>query len=820
MGAHEGGYLPFEFDVTAYLHDGDNELVVRVVDPSDDRTRFPATPFSEIPHGKQSWYGPIGGIWQSVWLEQRAQTYIRSVRLYPQPTAGAIVIAAALSGPLPPDAALQAAVYAPNGDKVAEAALDASGHGQARLTTAPALWSPDTPNLYRVETSLHMGDQLQDTSSDTCGFRTVEARDGRIYLNGEPIYLRGVLDQAYYPETIYTIPSVEYLEDQARKAKALGLNCLRAHIKIEDPRYYDVADRFGLLIWTEIPNWVLLTPATDRRAKATFASMVERDGNHPSIIAWTLVNENWGTDLTRNPEHRAWLIDFYHAAKQIDPTRLIVDNSACKTNAHVAGDIEDYHPYKAIPDHADEWDEWVDEFAGRSSRWIWYADCLDQRRPDLPLIVSEFGNWGLPDPDSLKEHGGDPWWFQTGHEWGEGIVHPHAMRQRFDYFGLGKVFGSFDQFITNSQEHMARSLHYEISSMRLRPEIGGYVITEFTDVHWECNGLLTMQREVKQTLDPIFTSINQDNVVVIRPQQWSGRPGERVRVELHAFGVDGLGQEGAIEWCAGPDQGRIAAPGGLVDVTLPAPGMVTVEARWRASDGTTIAANAVELACIQPTVSPLGLRVVEDRSLTLALEDLGYRVGNGSNGRSGTKNPIWITPRYTRRVQEAVQKGARVLLLADEDFAVSTKASQSTTASAYISPAASAANRNMRLPAGAIAARRNTHWEGDWATSFSWLNKSGPFAALPGRPLLEMEYADIMPDAVFAGLPAWAFVSHSWAGLALGWIHKPASLLATMPYGNGQLAVTTFKLNSQTLANNVVAQALLDGILQLLQPRR
>ena len=216
----------------------------------------------------------------------------------------------------------------------------------------------------------------------------------------------------------------------------------------------------------------------------------------------------------------------------------------------------------------------------------------------------------------------------------------------------------------------------------------------------------------------------------------------------------------------------------------------------------------------------LGLRVLDDRGLALALEELGYRVGNGSNGRSGTKNPIWVTQRYTRRVQEAVQKGARVLLLADEDFAVSMTASMSTTASAYISPAASAANRNIRLPAGAIAARKNTHWEGDWATSFSWLNKTGPFATLPGRPLLEMEYADIMPDAVFAGLPAWALVSHSWAGLALGWIHKPASLLATMPYGNGQLAVTTFKLNSQTLPNNVVAQALLDGILQLLQPRR
>ena len=89
-----------------------------------------------------------------------------------------------------------------------------------------------------------------------------KTRDGRIYLNGQPIYLRGVLDQGYYPETIYTPPSLEFLEKQARSAKDLGFNCLRIHIKVEDPRYYDVADRLGLLVWTEIPNWALLTEAS------------------------------------------------------------------------------------------------------------------------------------------------------------------------------------------------------------------------------------------------------------------------------------------------------------------------------------------------------------------------------------------------------------------------------------------------------------------------------------------------------------------------------------------------------------------------------
>lgn len=92
---------------------------------------------------------------------------------------------------------------------------------------------PETPALYTVVVTLKVDGQAVDEIRETCGFRTVEARDGRIYLNGQPLYLRGVLDQAYYPETIYTPPSLEFLEDQVHKAKALGLNCLRCHIKIE-----------------------------------------------------------------------------------------------------------------------------------------------------------------------------------------------------------------------------------------------------------------------------------------------------------------------------------------------------------------------------------------------------------------------------------------------------------------------------------------------------------------------------------------------------------------------------------------------------------
>ncbi|MBK8046073.1 MAG: hypothetical protein IPK16_02415 [Anaerolineales bacterium] len=392
IGEHEGGYLPFEFDVAGELRAGENQLLVRVVDASDDRTRYPDWPFSEVPHGKQSWYGPIGGIWQSVWLEIRPKVHIVQVKLTPSPATAEIAVQATLSDALPVDGRLAVIVNDPSGAVAGEALLNANGSGTVTLTRTPVLWSIETPNLYTVDTVLSVAGERRHANRSTCGFRTIEARDGRIYLNGNPIYLRGVLDQAYYPLTIYTPPNLEFLEDQVRKAKALGLNCLRTHIKIEDPRYYEVADRLGILIWTEIPNWVLLSPAADHRIKATFRGMVERDWNHPSIIAWTLVNENWGTDLARNPEHRRWLVDFYHEAKAIDPTRLIIDNSACCDNFHVTGDLEDFHAYRAIPDHAAEWDQWVGELASRENDWVWAPDFLQERRGSA---VDCLGIWQL-----------------------------------------------------------------------------------------------------------------------------------------------------------------------------------------------------------------------------------------------------------------------------------------------------------------------------------------------------------------------------------------------------------------------------------------
>jgi hypothetical protein len=792
VGEHEGGYLPFEFDVISLLREDANELLVRVVAPTDDRECYPDFPFSEVPHGKQSWYGPVGGIWQSVWLAFRPALHISHLALNPLPAEAAVEVQVELNAVPPGDYQIVCTVTGPGEETAGSAVFKQALSGVIQFTAAPQLWSPDTPVLYTVTAVLQISDQPSHTAQKVCGFRTIEVQNGRLYLNGSPIYLRGMLDQAYYPETIYTPNSLELLENQARQAKELGFNCLRTHIKIEEPRYYDVADRLGLLIWTEIPNWALLTDAASERGKQTFQDMVKRDGHHPSIIAWTLINENWGTDLTRNEDHRRWLADFYREAKAIDPTRLIVDNSACCDNAHVASDLEDFHAYRALPDHAHEWDEWVADFA-RRSEWAWYADFAHERRPDLPLLVSEFGNWGLPDPAAIREQGKEPWWFETGHDWGDGIVYPHGVAQRYEACGLGDLFPSYAEFARQSQEHMARSLHYELTTMRQHETIAGYIVTEFTDVHWECNGLLTMQRQPKHLLDPLLKDMNQDRVVLLRPMRWNGRSGEQLEVSVQTMGISGPQTGGTIHWQAGGASGELPAPGGTLTISLDAPGVITLFARWLAADGATLAQNQVDVVCVTDPPVSARLLVLDNPALAGVLQDLGYHVSEGTAVDNIAEDEILVACCYTRELETAVQQGARLILLADPNE-----------------------TNYIPLPVGQIVPRAGTAWQGDWATSFAWVKKHGPLAHLPGSPLLEMEWAAIMPNAVLSGLPPWMLRQHSWAGLAVGWIHKVVSLLTVLPYGRGRILITTFKLNETTLAVDAVAQALFAGLTNLL----
>jgi hypothetical protein len=833
VGEHEGGYLPFELDVTPQIRPGANELVVQVIDPGNDADFLPEFTFAEIPHGKQSWYGPIGGIWQSVALETRAATHITRLRITPDVPAEQVSVDVLLNRPTERPLGVWLNVTDPKGQVRRHRFVVPSGQSELGVVLPipePTLWDTTDPNLYELQASLLDGSDDRastlDLLSSRFGMRTIgTSPSGHLLLNGRVLYVRGALDQDYYPALVYTPFSDAELDAQFAKAKHMGLNLLRTHIKITDPRYYDAADRAGILIWTELPNWQDLTEKAKRRAKETMVGMVERDWNHPSIIIWTIVNENWGVDLAVNAGHRAWLADMYTELKELDPHRLVVGNSPCFTNFHVVTDIEDFHNYYAMPDHYRKWKDWVQTFASRppwtfahvyESIESWRQYIKDpwnplprqqapevRRRGSEPMVVSEFGNWGLPDVTKLKEcYGGEPWWFETGIEWGDGVVYPHGIEQRFKAFHLDKVFPTLSDLSAASQRMQFTALKYQIEQMRRHPSIVGYVITEFTDVHWESNGLLDMCRNPKTYYD-VIGQINSADVIV--PTDWERIAfweGERceVKLALSHFSSADL-RNSRLEWQLDlwpelrgtfegirPERAQLTNLGTIVFEVPPVEKAVRarLEMRLLNGSGEQVTRNHHELYFfprLETSGRPLKLAAPGLPRLAARLSAMGYELTDDLSA------DLVIVETMTDDLRWYTQNGGKVLWLAE------TPESQQT-----------------HMGAISIAQRQGRSWQGDWASSMSWIRQDKIFSGIPCGGTVDFAFADLTPETVIVGLNPRDFAANVHSGLFVGWAHHIVALVAERPIDRGRLMICTYRLREH-LGNHPVASIMMHDMI-------
>jgi hypothetical protein len=701
----------------------------------------------------------------------------------------------------------------------------------------PMLWDTVTPHLYQLEAALVPdGDELAeplDLLAERFGMRAIATNaTGHLLLNGRVLYLRGALDQDYYPELIYTPFSDAELDAQFAKAKHMGLNCLRTHIKITDPRYYDAADRAGILIWTELPNWQELTEAAKRRARDTLLGMVERDWNHPSIIIWTIVNENWGVDLAVNAGHRAWLADTYTALKSLDPHRLVVGNSPCFTNFHVVTDIEDFHNYYAMPDHYRQWKDWVRTFASRppwtfahayESIEAWREYIRDpwnpqprepaaevRRKGSEPMVVSEFGNWGLPDVGKLREcYDGEPWWFETGIEWGDGVVYPHGIEQRFKAFHLDKVFPTLADLSAASQRMQFTALKYQIEQMRRYPAIVGYIITEFTDVHWESNGLLDMCRNPKSYYDVIGQVNSADALIPTDWERIAYWEGERCEVRLALSHFSSADLRGArVEW----HMDLWPEIQGCFDVVLPERAQLTnvgtvvfevprldqavrarLEIRLVDAGGRTITHNHHELYLfprIAEDARPVRLAAPGLPRLTARLAAMGYDMVEDQ----GTAELV-VTERMTDELRWYVQNGGRVLWLAEEPDSQQT-----------------------HLGAISVAQRHGRSWQGDWASSMCWLRQDRIFRGIPSGGTVDFAFADLTPETVIVGLTPRDYAANVHSGLFVGWVHHIVALVAERPIDKGRLMICTYRLRDH-LGNHPVATVMMRDMINRMAAR-
>ena len=460
VAEHTGGYLPFSADVTDALHAGEkNELTVCVYDPSDAGTQL---------RGKQRlarggiWYTAQSGIWRDVWLEVVPTAHVVDLRADARPGEGCVALLARVTG----EGELVARLM-DEGRELTRSAAFVRGEKDVELSLPmgePRLWCPEDPHLYDLEVSFG-GDHVRSY----CAFRTVAvcadaAGVPRVHLNGDPIFLRGVLDQGYWPDGLMTPPAEEALEHDVRAACKLGFNLLRMHIKIEQPRFYALCDRLGMLVWQDMPSgggtygawhtsyqptlfrasWTRMSDRGERtwrrlaaddaayreEWRATCEGTVRMLSGHPCVIGWTLFNEGWGQFDARAA---------CETVRALDPTRPISATSGWYDQG--CGDFWSVHNYFRPLE-------------------VW----SDRARPARAFVISEFGgvSWAVSEHVSLSSS-----------------------------YGYEEAAGG-EEFAAEVCALLGRA-------DALEPEgLAGFVYTQLSDVEEETNGLLTYDRRVNK----------------------------------------------------------------------------------------------------------------------------------------------------------------------------------------------------------------------------------------------------------------------------------------------------------------------------------
>jgi beta-galactosidase/beta-glucuronidase len=462
LGEHFGGYLPFELDLSEHLADGQGVLVLRVEAPVDKRF---------IPHGKQRSHPPddyndcaftaSSGIWQPVWLEARPATYLEGIVLRPDTELTGFTARVSLRGSGLDHATLRILV-----DGEDPLSLEVGGKMEMPVDlplSKPHLWQPADPHLYAVDLELESRDGIDRVTSYT-GLRAFTIRDGRFYLNGERIYLRGALDQGYWPHTGYTAPDDTALRRDVELAQSAGYNLIRKHIKLEDPRWLYWADRLGLLVWEEPPCVGRYSPQALSAFEAQFAPMVARDGNHPSIILWGIYNEEWGLDwrLAEHPDMPTDVARAYDRLAALDHSRPILDNSGWW---HVKTDVVDWHYYD------EDMRSWMQVSAALAADpHAWFGHRLSDTR-----------------------------WYETQF-WVPGCEVPNLPLMNGEYGG-------------GSPHNQGWLFRWQTQDLRRHAALNGYIYTEFYDVEHEKVGIYTADRQLKALgCDP--ATLNAETVIL------------------------------------------------------------------------------------------------------------------------------------------------------------------------------------------------------------------------------------------------------------------------------------------------------------------
>jgi Glycosyl hydrolases family 2, sugar binding domain/Glycosyl hydrolases family 2 len=802
VATHADGWTTIEVDLSDAL--AGRRTFVLGIDARipDDRNRVGAT-LSQSLIGKQDWYGLMGGIWKPARLEARDPIHFIEIMLRTSfdLKTGVVTITGRLSRAA---AATTLRVTLSRGGKAVARLIFHFRLAEFEAALAipdAAPWSPETPDLYAATVELLCGDALVDSVQRVVGFRRFEARDGRLFLNGQPFFMIGALDQDWHPEEECRPPSAAFLEQRFANAKAMGLNTLRCHVKIPDSLYFDLADRLGLIVWLDMPYAEFLAPSTRETLRDVFRESVAKHGSHPSIAIWTLINEGWGIDLDDNPDDRRWLVETFDEAKTLVPDSFVVDNSACfPRNYHLKTDIEDFHWYNGFPHQNEAFAATAHEFATRAA-WTWSPHGDAQRRGDEPLVCSEFGVWGLPHPrDILEKNGSEPWWFESGHDWNGGYAYPHGIETRFRDATLAPIFRDVDGFVAAAQEFQFRALKYQIETLRWERPISGYVITELNDVQWESNGLMDVLNRPRRFADRL-ADLQRPWLIIAKAPRTTIGVGESVEVAVRLSSAEDAPKGAKLAWRFGDQSGLIPITAEPTTIELIGPVAETIYIQnldLEAGDGTKrmLSRNSLEF-CVVPRLQLHGPSL---HAMDAAAQDILVALDWPNLGASPDEADVLLATRLTTPVREVLLAGRKTLLIGNSPDAL-------------VDPERSLPlSDRHNFPKMELRRRQGTPWDGQWMGAFAWRRMDGPWAALPNGPMLDEHWAGLLPEYVLTGFLSTAFGGLVDSGVVVAWLHKAAAFSKRSFLGRGWITVSTFEMTSAEARRNPLAPYLLKAL--------
>ncbi|WP_417361047.1 glycoside hydrolase family 2 protein [Galbibacter sp.] len=461
VGSHTGGYTPFSFDITPFLGESNQNLVVKVWDPTSEG---PQPRGKQVKNPEGIWYTPVTGIWQTVWLEPVSEKHIQNLRTTPNIDKNLVTVDPILENTTYGDIV---EVTVKDGDKVISVSKSNATQALEIPIANQKLWSPESPFLYRMTVKLISEGVTVDQVESYFAMRKIsKKRDEhgivRMQLNNKDYFQFGPLDQGWWPDGLYTAPTDEALKYDIVKTKELGFNMIRKHVKVEPARWYTHCDELGILVWQDMPNgddapiWQMRKyfDANELKRSAESEAIYRKEWkdimdylySYPSIVVWVPFNEAWGQFKT---------VEITEWTQNYDPSRLI--NSASGGNHFQTGDILDLHNYPG------------------PELYLYDANRVN--------VLGEYGGIGLP----LKGH-----LWNTENNWG--------------YVKFKNSKQTTDQYIAYAKELIEL----------VKSGFSGAIYTQTTDVEGEVNGFMTYDRKVDKMDIEKVRSINQKVINTIQ----------------------------------------------------------------------------------------------------------------------------------------------------------------------------------------------------------------------------------------------------------------------------------------------------------------